>query len=108
MRGGAGESLAVGIYTSEEIISLFEVTMLKRFLSSDTAAVEVKTLTYRNSRILVLRDASLSALPFEVRIDYARQPIRFKSVEDAVNYAVSGIDASREALALEQAQAALA
>ncbi len=78
--------------------------MLKRFLSSDTAAEEVKNLTYRNSRILVLRSELHTATPYEVRIDFARENIRFKSAEDALAHATSTVDASREALALEQAQ----
>jgi hypothetical protein len=77
--------------------------MFKRFLSSDTAAVEVKNLTYRNSRILVLKSELHAALPFEVRIDFARETIRFKNADDALAHAKSVVDASREALAQELA-----
>lgn len=83
--------------------------MFKRFVSSDTVAVEVKNTTYRNSRIVILRSEQATALPFEARIDYARETIRFKTAEDALAHAMSVIDASREALAQElAANAALA
>jgi hypothetical protein len=76
---------------------------IKRFISSDTVAVEVKNVTYRNSRVVVLKSEQLTALPFEARIDFTREAIRFKTADAALAHAMSAIDASREALAQEHA-----
>lgn len=78
--------------------------MFKRFLSGNSIAKEVKNLTYRNSRILILRDEQKTALPFEARIDLSRENIRFKTANDALAHAMAVIDASREALFAEQSQ----
>lgn len=82
--------------------------MFKRFVSSDTVAVEVKNTTYRNSRIVILRNEQAMALPFEARIDFARENIRFKTAADALAHALAVVDESREALVQEQALGAAA
>ena len=77
--------------------------MFKRFVSADTIAIEVKNLTYRNSRIIILRNEQKTALPYEARIDCARENVRFKTADDALAHTFAVVDAFREALALENA-----
>jgi len=72
--------------------------MFKRFASRGIALEEVVNATYKNSRILVLRQRSNESLPYEVQVDLVRHNIRFKRSEDAVTHAQELIDAARLAL----------
>jgi hypothetical protein len=79
--------------------------MFNRFVrSGNVMTKEVRNFTYRNSRIVVLKNEQATALPYEARIDCARETVRFKTADAAVDYATRTVDASREALALEQAR----
>lgn len=74
--------------------------MLKLFSSRNVVLEQVVNATYRNSRILVLRQRN-EALPFEIQVDLVRHTIRFKTSADALTHAQQLVDKARQEL-LEQ------